>query len=305
MKLFLTGACGRLGRAVVAEAADQGISVVGVDRVPWPEGEPKPQGLTLHIGSFDDSELIERLLPGCDAIINTAGMHGGDIATNDLGAFVQANVTGVARMLDQAMQFGVRSAVLSSTMEVVIGRDWYANGLGVVDEDTPARCDSIYSLSKYLMEELGKQYAKLYGISVASLRYMSFGYGDDRELGPFLLSRCVAARDVARACILAARRDDLQGEVFHIGPDSPLTNQDVHTGLINPEKVLEKHYPGSTEVLRNKNVELKTRCFWPVTSIRKAKLILGWQPGYTFEQWLLENDWKTRQPKTAATAAAR
>jgi len=31
----------------------------------------------------------------------------------------------------------------------------------------------------------------------------------------------------------------------------------------------------------------------PVTSIRKAKLVLGWEPRYTFATWLTEYGWKT------------
>jgi hypothetical protein len=34
--------------------------------------------------------------------------------------------------------------------------------------------------------------------------------------------------------------------------------------------------------------------FWPITSIRKAKFVLGWEPRYTFETWLAEHGWQGR-----------
>ena len=42
MKLFVTGVCGRLGRAIAQVAAGQGMDVVGIDIVPWPDDVEQP-----------------------------------------------------------------------------------------------------------------------------------------------------------------------------------------------------------------------------------------------------------------------
>ena len=38
-------------------------------------------------------------------------------------------------------------------------------------------------------------------------------------------------------------------------------------------------------------ISLTHEHFWPVFSIRKAKLELGWEPQDTFEKWLRETGW--------------
>lgn len=296
MKLLVTGICGRLGRALAAEATARGHAVVGVDLIEWPAGKaPLPQGVELVKGTYEDFPLMERLLPGCQALIHTAGPHGAFVKKLSLAQFIHSNVESVAQMLEIAVRTGVRNVVLSSTMEVLIGRGWDASGIGLVDEECPPRCDSAYSMSRVLVERLGCDFSSLHGINIASLRYVAFGYGSDSKLGPGLLARAMSPCDVARACLAAAGKDGLRGEVFNIGPKTPLTSIDIVAAQKDPVAVLEKFFPGAMEVLKANQFELKGDDFWPVTSIRKAQLILGWEPEYTFEKWLEERGWKRKQ----------
>ena len=295
MKLLVTGICGRLGRALAAEAPAQGHVVVGLDLVPWPaEKGELPKGVEYVAGTYEDFPLMEKLLPGCDAIIHTAGPHGGFGKKLSLAQFIHSNVESVAQMLDIALKSGVHHVVLSSTMEVQIGRGWDTSGITYVDEESPTRCDSAYSLSRYLVEQLGREYANLNKMSIASLRYMAFGYGSDRKLGVQLLARSLSARDVARACLAAATKDDLRGDVFNIGPLTPLTSIDVVMAHTDPVSVFERYFPGAVEVIKANGHALPSDQFWPVTSIRKAKLMLGWEPELTFEKWLVSLGWKPK-----------
>jgi nucleoside-diphosphate-sugar epimerase len=109
-----------------------------------------------------------------------------------------------------------------------------------------------------------------------------------------LLARSLAPSDVARAVLRVASMDGLRGDVFNIGPKTPLTNQDIIAAKTNPDAVVEKYFPGAVEVLKANGYKLTWDEFWPVTSIRKAKLILGWEPQYTFETWLGERGWKRK-----------
>jgi nucleoside-diphosphate-sugar epimerase len=295
MKLLVTGVCGRLGRAIATVASEQGHSVVGLDRVPWPaEKSSAPKGVEVVAGTYEDFALMERLLPGCDALLHTAGPHGADIKKMSLGDFIHSNVESVARVLELAVKAGVRGVALSSTMEVQIGRDWGTSGMAVVDEDSAPTCDSAYSISRLLVEHLGREFCRTNQISIASLRYMAFGYGNDRKLGPNLLARSISVRDVARAVIRAGTIGGLKGDVFNIGPKTPLTNQDIVAAQSDPGAVLEKYWPGAVEVLKANGFKLSGEHFWPATSIRKARLILGWEPEYTFEVWLTEHGWKRK-----------
>lgn len=292
MKLFVTGICGRLGRAIAQEAAAQAIEVVGLDRNPWPAEMPLPDGVRIEKGSFEDIRLVETLMKGCDGMINTAGPHGEDLQKLDLAAFLRGNVEVVARILEAAVAQGLRRVALSSSMEVLIGRGWDTSGATIVDEASPPQTDSPYSLSRLLQEHLGREFARRNDLSVASLRYMAFGYGPDDDLGPRLLARTVAARDAARAAILAASSNRFIGEVFNIGPQTPLTYSDIIAAISDPEKVLESHFPGAVKVLHDRNVELNANYFWPVTRIQKAQRLLNWQPQVTFESWLQQQGWR-------------
>jgi nucleoside-diphosphate-sugar epimerase len=281
-----------LGKAIASEAAAQGHAVVGLDPVPWPEGVDVPGGVEVHLGSYENVELLQSLLPGCDALINTGGPNGEHLTQLGLPEFLHLNITCVARMLECAVDAGVRRIALSSTMEILLGRDWTTSGAVVVDEGFAPRTDSHYSISRLLQEGLAREFARRRPVSIASLRYMAFGYAPDDKLGLLLLARYVTPRDAARAAIRAASVEGLEGDVFHIGPSSPLTNEDVLSALENPEAVIESYYPGACEVLRANGQEFNTEYFWPVTRIRKARQILDWEPEFTFEVWLRDHGWR-------------
>ncbi len=292
MKLFVTGICGRLGRAIAAEASLQGHAVVGLDMQPWPSGTPLPAGVETAVGSYEDMALVERLLKSCDGMIHTAGPNGAHVKKLSLAEFLRSNVESVGCLLETATRVGVRRMALSSTMEVLIGRNWTTIGATVVDEDSPPRTDSAYSISRLLQEHLGREFSRIQGVSIASLRYMAFGYSKDSELGLELLARCLTGRDTARAAVMAATKDGFVGDVFNIGPKTPLTNGDIITAMTQPEAVLEKYYPGAALIVKERGIKITSGYFWPVTSIRKARMMLGWEPTYTFETWLTENGWK-------------
>ena len=120
---------------------------------------------------------------------------------------------------------------------------------------------------------------------------MAFGYGPWDQLGLALLTRHLSGQDVARAVLIAASKSDFVGDVIHIGPDTPLNNQDIINALHDPKPVLEKYYPGAVTVLEQADVEISSNYFWPATSIRKAKRMLDWTPVDTFEKWLTEHGW--------------
>lgn len=295
MKLFVTGVCGRLGRAIATEAPRQGHTVLGIDTAPWPgASRPPPPGVEVHSVSYEDIAAVECLLPACDAVIHAAGLHGDFVGQLDLAGFLRANVERVASLLEAAGRQGIRRAALSSTMEVLVGRDWRASGATVLDEQSAPACDSPYSISQLLQEQLGAELARALDMSVASLRYVAFGYRADSALGPSLLARAITATDAARACIRAVGLDNLRGEVFTIGPKTPLTSKDILAGVKDPDGVVERYFPGATETLRASGCQLSCDHLWPVTSIRKAGMMLGWAPRYTFESWLVEHGWESR-----------
>lgn len=281
-KILLTGAAGCLGRAVRRVAGDE-IEFVCLDIAA--KGDPAVQE-----GSFTDAALLDRLLPGCDAVIHTAGLHGGNRLTHTPTQFTEVNVVGLVTLLEAAKKHGAKRFVFSSTMEVLIGVDWDASGMAVVDERTEPNPDWIYPVNKLSGEQIGLHYHRHQGMEFVALRYMWFD--DSMGQTPLLLSRFILPDDVARANLLAATRPGLRYEVLNIGPETPLTNKDIVKAMTDPYAVVEKYWPGAAQVLRDRDIALETRHFWPVTRIERAKQILGWQPENTFAAYLQSLGWR-------------
>ena len=292
MKLFVTGVCGRLGRAVVNLAQTMQIQIVGVDQGPWPSNMPMPQVLSFHQGSFDDQLLIDRLMPGCDGLINTAGMHGEYIATCNLDQFIQSNVTQVHWLCDQAHKHGLKAVALSSTMEVLIGRGGEASRMQIFDESSSPDCDSIYSTSKLMMEKESPNIAARTGLSIACLRFMAFGYKGETTDGTRYLNMLLHSEDAASAAIAAATSKGLKGEVFNIASYTPLTLADSPAARKNPAELLEHYYPGSIALLQKLNINVQPKTLLPASRIEKAEQMLHWKPRWTFESWLINQGWQ-------------
>lgn len=292
VKLFVTGINGRLGRAIAAEGSAQGHSVVGIDAVAWPVNKASlPKGVDALVGSYDDIALLERLLPGCDALIHTAGLHGAHIGKRSLAEFLHWNVEVVGGLLETAVRLGGRRVVLSSTMDVYVGTNWNASGACVLDEEAPPRTNSAYGISRWLVEQLGRHVARNHSVSVASLRYMCCGDTPENQLGVRLIARAMSIRDTARANLCAAAKDGLPCEVFNSGPKTPITNEDILMAQTDPDAVIEKYWPGASGVLTSQGNKPRSDDFWPVADIRKAQVMLDWEPEYTFETWLTDHGW--------------
>lgn len=278
MRILVTGAAGRVGGAVVERCRGRHETVA------FDMTRPAAGDVILQ-GDVRDREAVLAAAEGCDAIIHPAGFHGGNLATHPASDFLEVNVTGVQYLYEAMVTHGIGRMVQSSTMEVVCGRDWLANGVAVLDEGTQPKPDSIYSLSKYLAEQLAPYYLRQHNITTAILRYMNVDTHTPEEAGLELLARWVWRYDVAEANILAAEAPNIGVEMFHIGPDTPLNNQDIQLSRRDPAAVIEKYWPGATARLAANGVTLRDN-LWPVAPIAHAQRVLGWQPEATFQRYL-------------------
>ena len=292
MKVLLTGCSGLLGTAVLNEAARFGqehnidFEFVGLD---IRESTFASSAFENHVGNFTDAALIEKILPGCDAVIHTAAYHGGFLKDHTPTEFVEVNAGGLATMLEACVKYDVKRFVFSSTMEILVGRDWAASGMQRLDESCPPRPQTIYSQSKLQCESLGEYYAAQMGIEFLALRYQNIDVPGASPLG--LLARGVTAADAARANLLGLIARDVSYEMMLIGPETPLQNSDMVKAQSNPESVIEKYWPGAAKVLLEQNLKLSPNHFWPAVKIDHARRVLGWQPEQTFKKWLREQGW--------------
>lgn len=290
MKILLTGAAGRLAKAVRRAGAGEHEFVL-LDLLP---GIADEGGV---VGGVDNVDVVMRAAEGCEAIIHTAAMHGSSFNKASNADYLRVNVLGAENLFQAALKHRISRLVMASTMEVIIGRTWASYGTAVVDETLPPRPDWIYPQSKLMIEQLGHFYAQTHGLEVVQMRLMAFGARPASELGFELLARWVDIMAAARAMLLAVTRVGLHDEVLHIGPDTPLSQTDVNQAISDPWPVLERHWPGCTPVLKQHARAPRQDDFWPVTRVDRAKLLLGWKHQVTFETFLSSLGWKREASK--------
>lgn len=125
-KVFVTGAAGFLGRALLERFSADGWDVAGVDRV----GDPASNVVVGDV--LDPSGWTDRLA-GADLVIHTAAVVS-QVGDEDL--FWNVNVLGTRRVLEAAMSHGVGRFVHISSC-AAFGFDFPAE----VDETHPVRAN--------------------------------------------------------------------------------------------------------------------------------------------------------------------
>jgi nucleoside-diphosphate-sugar epimerase len=86
MRVFITGASGHIGSAVVPELIQAGHEVVGLARSDASAAVVKAMGAEVRRGDLDDLDGLREAAPDADAVIHLAFNHGAMSAGNFAGA---------------------------------------------------------------------------------------------------------------------------------------------------------------------------------------------------------------------------
>ena len=267
MRVWLSGAAGRLGSAVRRHLAEAGHEVVAVDR----------RGDEVDHVELTDDEAVRASVAGCEAVVHLAAYPSPEGVS--MAELVTNNVLSTVNVLEAAWGSGVRTAVLASSGSI-LGTAWSPTETHVesvpVTEDAPLAYVDGYAFTKDVLERAGAMYARR-GMDVVALRFHWIATADeiratadvhDPEAGRRGLWGYVELEDAARACVLslAPRRPG-----FHV-----LQIDAADTLMSRPTRELLAEQLPDVEV--RADLPGRTSCF----DCSAAAEVIGWRPEFSW-----------------------
>ena len=279
MKIVVTGAAGRIGRAVLQELKEHGDHQTwAVDRALPPAGLAR-RALLVDLA---DAGQVYGALAGADAVIHLGAYPS---TAHHPGELVYVNNTAAcANVAAACAAFGIKKIVYTSSI-TIYSLDWQAKHGGIArlpaDESVRAHPDGWYPLSKWAGEGIFTMAAEEHGLQVASLRPALVVGPDEYEVrGRPRHDRDASAgmwgyvdsRDVAQVARLALEHLD------ELGPGNHPFNAgagDAHSAEPLSD-VIPRFVPELADMAKGLTGTQ------PGFSIEKAQRLLGYAPKYSW-----------------------
>ena len=175
-KILLTGAAGFIGSHLSEALIARGAEVTGIDNFDaFYAREVKERNLAglrkLPGFRFVEADVARDAMPldGVEAVIHLAGKPGVRPSLEDPGAYMEANVTATARLIDAARRSGITRIVFGSSSSV------YGNATPAPFAETEPAVSPIspYAASKRAGELLAFAFAHLYPLKIICLRFFT------------------------------------------------------------------------------------------------------------------------------------
>ena len=187
--IIVTGGCGFIGSNFVHYVVDNhpGVHVTVLDKLTYAGNPENIAGLPedrveLVVGDVCDAELLDRLVPGHDAIVHFAAESHNDNSIANPEPFVQTNVVGTYCLLEACRKYAVRYHHIST--DEVYG-DLALDEPRRFEPDDPYRPSSPYSSTKASSDLLVRAWHRTYGIR-ATIYHCSNNYGPYQHVEKFI-----------------------------------------------------------------------------------------------------------------------
>ena len=325
MRLFITGANGFVGSAVVQAALDRGHEVcamvrpsTSLDDTPW----AKLPGVTVVRGDLRRRGGWEAELGGCDALVHLAAAGSGDFYTQ-FAATVIGTENLLAAMLDAELLRLVHICSFSLY-------DYRAIPDGdPLDEASPLEARPTerdeYPQTKLIQEEMVRRFEREHGAAVTILRPGAI-YGPGKlwnagralrlagpwwvAIGPRSTQKLTYVGNCAEAIVLAAERQEAIGQTLNIVDDELPSQREYEAAMRRagfdglgrtvgvPVRLVRAVANGFALLSRKRfGGRLKLPAFVVPAKMESqyrplrypnaaAKRVLGWQPRFTLDEAL-------------------
>ena len=187
--IIVTGGCGFIGSNFVHHVVREHpeVHVTVLDKLTYAGNPENIAGLPadrveLVVGDICDAELLDRIVPGHDAIVHYAAESHNDNSIADPEPFVQTNVVGTFRLLEACRKYDVRYHHVST--DEVYG-DLALDDPARFTEETPYKPSSPYSSSKASSDMLVRAWTRTYGIR-STISNCSNNYGPYQHVEKFI-----------------------------------------------------------------------------------------------------------------------
>ena len=240
MTILVTGATGRVGSRFVPRLLQQAEPVRILARDPVRAESLGGLGAEVVIGDLRDTSTLDNALKGIDAVVHLGAAFRG---VSDEEA-VTINHTATVELAKSALRAGVTRFVYASTTLVYgTGHDRPA-----LEADEPAPPGRAYPTSKAAAEKalLRLHQAEGLPLRIARLAFV-YGEGDPHLAESLLWARdwplhkrlhLVHHADVGQALLRAVRANGVDGEIFNVADDAPVTALELLN--LNGEPIAEE-----------------------------------------------------------------
>ena len=188
-RIIVTGGCGFIGSNFVHHVVNNhpGVHVTVLDKLTYAGNPENIAGLPddrveLVVGDICDRELLDRIVPGHDAIVHYAAESHNDNSIADPEPFLRTNVEGTYALLEAARKYDVRYHHVST--DEVYG-DLALDDPARFTEETPYRPSSPYSSTKASSDLLVRAWHRTFGVR-ATISNCSNNYGPYQHVEKFI-----------------------------------------------------------------------------------------------------------------------
>ena len=187
--IIVTGGCGFIGSNFVHYVVNNHpeVHVTVLDKLTYAGNPENIAGLPsdrveLVVGDICDAELLDKLVPGHDAIVHYAAESHNDNSIADPEPFLRTNVEGTFRLLEAVRKHGIRYHHVST--DEVYG-DLALDDPAKFTEETPYKPSSPYSSTKASSDMLVRAWTRTYGLRT-TISNCSNNYGPYQHVEKFI-----------------------------------------------------------------------------------------------------------------------